>query len=299
MLRPSLSLSLPVLVALVCAPSSRPAAAGAEAALAEVLAPALRWDPQEGWQSAGPVPPLVVAAQPCVEILSVGDGEQVVEGEASELLWQWAGDIASVRISCEYELCRLGGKSRGHEQKTLAGPLPNTGYATWTPTWVDAPGFTLRLVGYDAAGRPMASAEKYVTLRPREARDLRGTFILILRERQRLYFFQDDRLVRMHIISTAMPGYTTPRMSPGTTRGRVRMGQVFYKDAHAWSRQYNCPMPYWMAVTSSGSHGIHATVPRAYRRLGRPASHGCIRQHLHDARILFGMVRVGTPVYVF
>lgn len=299
MLRPSLSLSVPVLVGLVCAPSNGPTAARAEAALVEVLAPSLRWDRQEGWHPTGSVPPLVVAAQPCVEILSVGDGEQVIEGEPAELLWQWAGDIASVRISCEYELCRLGGAFRGRGQRPLAGPLPNTGFATWTPAWVDAPGFTLRLVGYDAAGRPIASAEKYVTLRPREARDLSGTFILILRDRQRLYFFQDDRLVRMHIVSTAMPGYTTPRMRPGTTRGGVRMGQIFYKDAHAWSRRYNCPMPYWMAVTSSGSHGIHATVPRAYRRLGRPASHGCIRQHLHDARILFGMVPVGTPVYVF
>lgn len=299
MLRPAFSLSLPILAALVCAPNTRPAAAGEEAELARALAPPLRWAPARGWQPATAVPALVVAQQPSIEILSVGSGDQVVEGEPAEVLWQWGGDIASVRISCEYELCRLGGKFRGQAEKILAGPLPNTGYAAWTPTWVDAPGFTLRLVGYDAAGRPVASAEKSVTLRPRQARDLRGTFIVILRDRQRLYFFQDDKLVRMHIISTAMPGYVTPRMHPGMVRRGVRMGQVFYKDAHAWSRRYNCPMPYWMAVTSTGSHGIHATVPRAYRRLGRPASHGCIRQHLHDARILFNMVKVGTPVYIF
>ena len=299
MLRPAISLSLPILAALVCAPSTGPAAVGEEADLVRALAPPLRWDPKQGWQPAGPVPPLLVTPKPCLEILSVGAGNQLVEDEPAEVLWQWGGEIASVRISCEYELCPLGGRSRGREQKILAGPLPNTGCAILTPAWVDAPGLTLRLTGYDAAGRPVASAEKYVTLRPRQARDLRGTFIVILRDRQRLYFFQDDKLVRMHIISTAMPGYTTPRMAPGMVRGGLRMGQVFYKDAHAWSRRYKCPMPYWMAVTSTGSHGIHATVPRAYRRLGRPASHGCIRQHLHDARILFGMVKIGTPVYIF
>ncbi|MCX7597524.1 MAG: L,D-transpeptidase [Armatimonadetes bacterium] len=265
----------------------------------QVLAPVMRWDRQEGWQPRAPVPPLVVTSQPGIDILYAGRGDEVVEGEPAEVVWQWAGDIVSVRIFCEYEVCQLGGRSRGRERKLLAGPIPNSGYAVWTPEWLDAPGFTLRLVGYGATGEPAASAEKYVTLRPKEARDLDGTFILILRHRQRLYFFQDDKLRRMHVVSTGRRGYATPRMMPGMVRRGVRMGQVFYKDAQAWSRRYNCPMPYWMAVTSSGSHGIHATVPRAYRLLGRVASHGCIRQHLHDARILFGMVKVGTPVYIF
>ena len=53
-----------------------------------------------------------------------------------------------------------------------------------------------------------------------------------------------------------------------------------------------------MAVTSSGSHGIHATSPGLYCYLGSPASHGCIRQHRADAQKLYGMVSVGTPVYV-
>ena len=34
-------------------------------------------------------------------------------------------------------------------------------------------------------------------------------------------------------------------------------------------------------------------------RLGAPASHGCIRQHRNHARIPFGMVKAGTPMYVF
>ncbi len=64
-------------------------------------------------------------------------------------------------------------------------------------------------------------------------------------------------------------------------------------------RAYTCWMPYYLAITSSGSHGIHATSPSMYRYLGRPASHGCIRQHHADAKILYSLVSVGTPVYVF
>ena len=57
-------------------------------------------------------------------------------------------------------------------------------------------------------------------------------------------------------------------------------------------------MLWWMAITSSGSHGIHATSPGYYGYLGGPASHGCVRQHRADARELYHMVDVGTPVYV-
>jgi lipoprotein-anchoring transpeptidase ErfK/SrfK len=104
----------------------------------------------------------------------------------------------------------------------------------------------------------------------------------------------------MHLVSTARYPHYTPPMRPGSyDRRRGAMGKVFYKDPCAWSRRYECDMPYWMAITSSGSHGIHATSPPYYHRLGSPASHGCVRQHRSDARILYRMVDIGTPVYVF
>jgi lipoprotein-anchoring transpeptidase ErfK/SrfK len=77
------------------------------------------------------------------------------------------------------------------------------------------------------------------------------------------------------------------------------MGKVFRKAPSAWSRSYRVNMPYWLQITSSGSHGIHATSPRYYGRLGSPASAGCVRQHLSDAAKLYSLVSVGTPVYIF
>jgi lipoprotein-anchoring transpeptidase ErfK/SrfK len=88
-------------------------------------------------------------------------------------------------------------------------------------------------------------------------------------------------------------------MQPGSGGRRGAMGRVFGKDPDAFSRMYEVHMLWWMAITSSGSHGIHATSPGFYSQLGEPASHGCIRQHRRDARTLYQMVSVGTSVYVF
>lgn len=54
------------------------------------------------------------------------------------------------------------------------------------------------------------------------------------------------------------------------------------------SRKYNnAPMPF--AIFYDGGFAIHGTDQE--RRLGRPASHGCVRLSKDNARILFDMVR--------
>lgn len=267
--------------------------------LVTALLPDHRWEADGKWQIASPLPPLQSAEAAALEFVVPGDDEEWVEDDERTIIWAWTGAISRVRIYCYYDRCKLGGRSRGQAGFLVTEMIPNRGFASWTVPWMDAPGFWLRIAGYGEDGQRLAAAERYVRLRPKEAKNLHGTFILVVRRRQRLYYFRDDRLVRMHIVSTARAGYVTPRMAPGTVKWGVRMGQVFRKVRYAWSRAYNCPMPYWLAITSSGSHGIHATTPSAYRRLGRRASHGCIRQHAADARILFQLVDVGTAVYVF
>lgn len=256
--------------------------------------------PSQAAAEVGPeLAPLAVESSPSLTFLAAGGGDEVVEGRPADILWEWTGDIATVALTASYDLCKLGGEDRGSRELDIAGPLPNTGYCTWEPPWLDTPGVVLRLTGYDAAGSEVASAERYVSLRPRQARDLTGTFILILLDHQRLYFYQDDKLTRMHIVSTARRGYVTPQMEPGHRFGRTKVGEVFYKDVDAYSHKYDSPMPYWMAISSSGSYGIHAATPGAYSHLGHPASHGCVRQHLLDARVLYELVPIGTPVYIY
>lgn len=79
-------------------------------------------------------------------------------------------------------------------------------------------------------------------------------------------------------VSTARAGYATPR-------GRYR--PTLLKRMH-YSRKYNMsPMPH--AIFFNGGYAIHGTYET--RKLGRPASHGCIRLAPRHAARLFEMVK--------
>ncbi len=243
----------------------------------------------------------VEVERPGMLLLSPAEDDEWIEGRPVTIRWLSSGPIQKVRIYYSYERCRLAGVSRGNAGVVLADMIPNRNQFTWSQVpWLDTASLRLRIAGYDGLGNRVATDERGVRFRPRELTDIPDTCIAIVKKRQRLYYYRDGRIVRMHIISTAAPGYSTPSMRPGShDPRRGAMGKVFSKNASAWSRRYNCAMPYWMAITASGSHGIHATSPRYYGRLGSPASHGCVRQHRTDAGILFGMVPVGTKVYIF
>ena len=79
-------------------------------------------------------------------------------------------------------------------------------------------------------------------------------------------------------VSTARRGYRTPRGSYRPTR----MHKMWY------SRKYDMsPMPY--SIFFRGGYAIHGT--NAIKRLGQPASHGCVRLHPSNAKRLYSLVR--------
>ncbi|HEY8596245.1 MAG TPA: L,D-transpeptidase [Devosiaceae bacterium] len=79
-------------------------------------------------------------------------------------------------------------------------------------------------------------------------------------------------------VSTARPGYRTP---VGTFHPQ-RMYAEYY------SLKYDmAPMPY--AIFFYYGYAIHGTTEIA--SLGRPVSHGCVRLHPDNARILFDLVK--------
>lgn len=79
-------------------------------------------------------------------------------------------------------------------------------------------------------------------------------------------------------VSTAKPGYYTPR----GTYGVQRMHKVYY------SRKYdNAPMP--NSIFFRGPYAIHGTYQTS--KLGRPASRGCIRLAPGNASALFSLVK--------
>ena len=254
------------------------------------------------WLSEGPLALEAVEAvevKPQLLLISPAADEEWLEGTPVAIQWATRGRIETVRLFYYGDVTRLGGRSRGSFSKVIADRIPNEGRYEWQVPWIDAGSLMLRIAGFDLSGKLVAEVERPVRIRPAELGGIKGTFIGIIKDHQRLYYYENDRLKWISLISTAASPYVTPEMHPGSSGRRGEMGQVFYKDPDAFSRMYQVHMRWWMAITSSGSHGIHATSPPFYGYLGSPASHGCVRQHGADAEKLYHMVSVGTSVYVF
>ncbi len=96
--------------------------------------------------------------------------------------------------------------------------------------------------------------------------------------RQRMDVYHEGRKIHEWPVSTAKRGSVTPL---GIYKPE------FLSKNHRSKRYGNAPMPY--SIFYSGNYAIHGTMEE--RKLGRPASHGCVRLSRHNARILFDMVR--------
>jgi lipoprotein-anchoring transpeptidase ErfK/SrfK len=95
--------------------------------------------------------------------------------------------------------------------------------------------------------------------------------------KQRMLVLVDGRPTFEWKVSTAGKGYVTPTGSFKPTR----MHEMWY------SKKYdNAPMPH--SVFFHGGYAVHAT-PHV-KRLGRPASHGCIRLHPDNASDFYQLV---------
>lgn len=244
-----------------------------------------------------PTPHFEREAPPALTLVYPAPGTGVSETDGL-FVWNTGGPIAYVKLSYSGENCQLGGKARGNFSGSL-GKVVNKGTFKWVVPYLDAQEFKLHLVGYGLDGKQLAAAEGTFQFHPRYLKDKPDTCIVVSKARQRLWYVKDGLIKRMHIVSTAAGGYTTPNMKPGSyDRQRGAMGRVFGKQYAPMSRMYHVVMYYWLQITASGSHGIHSTSPPFYSALGGPASHGCVRQHRADAKILYGLVKVGTPVYV-
>jgi lipoprotein-anchoring transpeptidase ErfK/SrfK len=105
-----------------------------------------------------------------------------------------------------------------------------------------------------------------------------SVFIEVDRSEQIMRVYIEDRLQYVWPVSTGRQGYTTPS-------GSYRPYAL--KRMHYSSRFDDAPMPY--SIFYRGGYAIHGTY--AIGRLGSPASHGCVRLHMSNARELFGIVR--------
>jgi len=127
---------------------------------------------------------------------------------------------------------------------------------------------------------------------------------------QKAFFYKDDRLVGVSMISSGREGYATP---PGQYKviqksqdhvsnlygdyvdsaGNVMVANVGVKrdPKPPGARFRGAPMPYFLRF--HGGYGLHAGfLP------GFPASHGCVRMPERMAQIFFANANHGTPVRV-
>ncbi|MBB5255937.1 hypothetical protein DB728_15795 [Rhizobium leguminosarum bv. viciae USDA 2370] len=79
-------------------------------------------------------------------------------------------------------------------------------------------------------------------------------------------------------VSTARNGYVTPTGS---------WSAKWLSRDHRSRKYDNAPMPF--AVFFNGGYAVHATFD--LKRLGRPASHGCVRLHPNNAAQFFSLAR--------
>ncbi len=95
---------------------------------------------------------------------------------------------------------------------------------------------------------------------------------------QHMKVFKGDNLINKWRVSTARKGYETP----------VGNYQPQLIQKMHYSRLYhNSPMPY--SIFYHGNYAIHGT--SAVSKLGKKASHGCVRLHTKNAKKLYSLVR--------
>ena len=115
---------------------------------------------------------------------------------------------------------------------------------------------------------------------PRETNPVTSALLInIDKASQKMTVFLDGMQRYEWPVSTGMRGYTTP----SGTYTASSMNEIWY------SRQWdNAPMPHAIFFTKKG-HAVHGT--NETKKLGKPASHGCVRLAPENARTLFALVK--------
>ena len=108
-----------------------------------------------------------------------------------------------------------------------------------------------------------------------------GVVVTVDKSAQRLTVEVDGYQRYQWPVSTARWGYRTPT---GSYRPE-RLARQWFS-----SKYDNSPMPY--SIFFHGGYAIHGSYE--IRRLGSPASHGCIRLHPDNAAVLFSLVQANV-----
>jgi lipoprotein-anchoring transpeptidase ErfK/SrfK len=112
--------------------------------------------------------------------------------------------------------------------------------------------------------------------------------------KQRLYFFENGRLIHTFICSTSSGKIYPDNIHPKRPHDHIGIFKIDYKEIDHYSKLFKVHMPYALHVWSG--HFIHET--KLTSQLGQPASHGCIRLNHSNAKWLYRHVQIGDMVEI-
>ncbi len=120
-----------------------------------------------------------------------------------------------------------------------------------------------------------------------EARIGTGREIIIDLSEQRIYAYEDGRLVRSVIVSTGLPA--TPTVQGNFTAQRKYVAQTMTGPGY-----YLPDVPY--VVYFYAGYALHGTY--WHDNFGQPMSHGCVNLPTPEAEWFYTFADIGTPIHV-
>jgi len=238
---------------------------------------------------------------PTFQLLSYPD--TLVEGRLAVFRWV-CGDRVDFLSAYARHSPVLPGLRKGKSVETVIadGVAPVPAMFAWRVPRIDALRVEVVWKAYDRDKQLIALYRMFLPYRPAELEDeTRDAIYVHLSDptRQRLYLQRNGMLVFMAYCSGASTAEFRYNQQCGRRihdhPGWFRITQKILH--HRSSLNPEWYMPYSMRFYRA--HHIHGTSPNQYRRLGHPASHGCIRLHRADAAELFRRVSVGFPVFIY
>ena len=114
-----------------------------------------------------------------------------------------------------------------------------------------------------------------------------SVYVIVNKSKQQLFVFLSGTLIYTFSVSTGIKGHRTPNMEH-PFNGRLYK-KYTSKKFPGGNYMGLGNMPYVMFV--SGGFAIHGTTLGNIKYLGHTASHGCIRLHPNNAKLLFDLVK--------
>ncbi len=112
---------------------------------------------------------------------------------------------------------------------------------------------------------------------------------------QRVHIFRDDEEVCTLVCSTGLPESPTVK---GDFELFAKRGDTFYTErfggGNFWVTFYGTYLFHSVPIDSDGNYIIEEAI-----KLGSPASHGCVRLSIADARWFYNNMPAGIPVKVY